>query len=242
MSFNLGISLKNWLSLRYWKKRSGSGVVAGLIGNFSEHQLLELVQIGQLSSKLPDSDLRKHVLKLESEFIDKPLLCLIHAILIVLIRREADVRRHFAEFEQLWSLHETQLLAQLNLRWLISAADTLIDHHADPAVRSLLLCSVMSLNLVKVYETARNQCSELLDKHLFDLQGADKFSLFDGVTSFKVGSDDTLANMKRRMLQTSNKLPYQGLFFEVYERLKSPENSTLLYRLAQAHTKSRTQW
>lgn len=42
------------------------------------------------------------------------------------------------------------LCQHLNLRWLISACDTFIDHDSDPTLRALMLQGVLLVNTVKL--------------------------------------------------------------------------------------------
>jgi len=227
-----------WLSWRHWSRKKGSGVLSGLLGGLTDEQLSSPVSSGVLSESLVDSALQQHLVKLEEEFAGKSVLTLYHAALIVLIRREADVERHFAAFEELWRSHQPQLLSELNLRWLVSAADTFIDHNDDLAVRALLLNTVMLVNTVKLYETEKSQ---LQGRGLSALLEEPNFNLFDGLTSFKVGADDTLLNQSQRFNMLVKKIQYGALASEIWGRIHA-ENSSVYARALSLHHKKRTEW
>lgn len=231
-----------WFSYRHWSRKKGAEQISVLFGGLTAGQLYALVEPGFFSSKLADCPLKKHIEVLETEFVGVPTLVLYHSILIVLIRREADTKTHFAEFERLWADYEADLLKYLNLRWLVSAADTLIDHHKDPAVRALMLSSVMSVNMLKVYETVRAVQMQIFDQVLLRLKGEEKFILFDGLTSFKVGTDDTLFNQKKRMMILCSKIAYGSIHLEIYSRLHSLNDKSLLNVLLSLHSNKRTEW
>ena len=71
-----------------------------------------------------DVSITKHIENLKEEFVGQSALCHYHASLIVLIRREVDLKTNVNLFEDLWKNHENFLLDKLNTRWLVSASDT----------------------------------------------------------------------------------------------------------------------
>ena len=161
----------------------------------------------------------------------------------VLIRRESKVSENFQSLEKLLKKENEFLFKKLNLRWLVSIADTISEHSESREERALALCATLLGNTVKIYETERflekNETSKDNPERLKLLQSS-RVPLIDGMSGFCIGTDDTLRNMLFRM-NTLCENSYVGkLVQEVFSRIQS--ENTGYSRLKNKHTRPRTSW
>ena len=188
-------------------------------------------------------NLKEHLKSLRDEFIGDPELCYFVAKKIVLIRRESKVSENFQSLEKLLKKENEFLFKKLNLRWLVSIADTISEHSESREERALALCATLLGNTVKIYETERflekNETSKDNPERLKLLQSS-RVPLIDGMSGFCIGTDDTLRNMLFRM-NTLCENSYVGkLVQEVFSRIQS--ENTGYSRLKNKHTRPRTSW
>ena len=188
-------------------------------------------------------NLQEHLKSLRDEFIGEPELCFLIAKTIVLIRRESNVSENFKLLEMLLKKESDFLFKKLNLRWLISIADTIAEHSLSREEQALALCATMLGNTVKIYETERfleeNENSEDNPERRLLLQSK-RVPLIDGMSGFCIGTDDTLRNMFFRM-KALCKGNYVGeLIQEIFSRLQT--ENTAYSRLKNKHTRLRTSW
>ena len=188
-------------------------------------------------------NLKEHLKSLRDEFIGDPELCYVVAKKIVLIRRESKVSENFQSLEKLLKKENEFLFKKLNLRWLVSIADTISEHSESREERALALCATLLGNTVKIYETERflekNETSKDNPERLKLLQSS-RVPLIDGMSGFCIGTDDTLRNMRFRM-NTICEDSYVGkLVQEVFSRIQS--ENTGYSRLKNKHTRPRTSW
>ena len=141
-------------------------------------------------------DLGEHLSMLAGEFSGQSLLAFRQAWLTVLIRREIDLDAALNEFRALWDDHAELLSGVLDLRWLISAADTLMLHPRNEGERMAALAATLAGNLVKMAETERLSLGvtgeptpgPTVEDHLFD-----------GLRAFRVCGGDMLHNLLSRV-------------------------------------------
>ena len=187
----------------------------------SDTAIFNAVQLQHYESQCFDN-LYQHLRYLQLEFIGQSELLFYHTLLIVLLRRGYQPEQTFTLFELLWQTHNGYFFEKLSLRWLVSAADTFIDFSESPLRRAILMNVVSVINTLKIYETQRflltdNQVpippkvNALYAKHQV---------LYDGLTFFRLGSDDTLEQMRRRFLK-----------FEKVDAFATQFLLTVLYRL-----------
>ena len=192
-------------------------------------------------------DLAEHLARVRGEFVGLPQLLYRHAQLIVLIRREADVRGNYARFEALWRAEAPFLCARLDLRWLVAACDTFIDHAGDPTLRALALNGVVLANTVKLQETERflqgpAAAAAPDDPQALQALRTHRVGLLDGLSAFIAGTDDTLRNMRWRLEDVCALHPLGALVLEIFERLQRPGNDNVYLRFRQRHTRDKTRW
>ena len=236
---------EKWFSFSRHKRRSGAKKLSEHISiDFSQQKQIVIdgdkIQYTHGSS----NNLDEHFIALRNEFIDQSELSYTHAKIIVLIRRDFDSENHFTLFEQLWKEEKDYLLKHLNTRWLISATDTFADFSDDDSIKSLSVACSCLLNTVKIQESERfitNAQNSIDNKEkITRLDNEERISLFDGTSVFKIGTDDTLRNMRWRIDKVA-KINIAGeILLEIFLRLQ--EHDTVFKRLKDRHSRSKTGW
>lgn len=178
-------------------------------------------------------DLHGHFTRLQHEFLGQPLLCLYHAVLVVLLRRKFDTARVFQAFEQLWQAEQDFLWHHLSLRWLVSSADTFVDFSPNPTRQAIFLNIPTLINTLKVYETkldllTDNRVPNPVKIHAHQQQ---HLALYDGLRYFRLGTDDTLHNMRQRYEKFANVDKFATDFLlTVFDRLQTGDTAFALMR------------
>jgi hypothetical protein len=239
--------IEKWFSFNRYRRRFGArALAADLLGDDLETLKRSIVSGDQAEyayGSLPD--VQAHLQRLRREFIGRPELIYHHAALIVLIRRESEVARNFARFKQLWLAEQAFLSEHLDLRWLVAACDTLIDHDPDAALRAALMNGVLLVNTVKLQETERflqSQAGVADDLQAVAALQSGRIGLCDGLSAFVAGTDDTLRNMRWRLERVCAVHPLAHIVLVIFERLQLPVNDNVYSRFRQRHTRDRTRW
>lgn len=237
--------LERLLSFNQHRKRFGAGKAAREILDKDLITLKNTAIEGEKPAYThgADKNVDNHLKNLRSEFAGASELLHYHASLIVMIRREYKIQRNFTRFEQLWAQEQDYLLEHLNIRWLVSAADTFADHSSDPVARALALNVAILFNTVKMQETERflQQTEQLKDDQERHTQlTAGRIDLLDGTSAFAVGTDDTLRNMRWRMDEIAQLHPVGKLLTEIFQRLQNED--TVYQRFRQRHSRKKTAW
>jgi len=236
---------EKWFSLSRHKRRSGAIELTDQVATDFSQQKQIIIDGNEIHYTHGSSDnLEEHFIALKDEFIGQSQLCYTHAKIIVLIRRDFEAKNHFKLFEQLWIEEKDYLLKNLNARWLISATDTFADFSDDNSIKSLSLACSCLLNTIKMQESERfiaNLDSNVDDKEkITRLNNEERIPLFDGISVFKVGTDDTLRNMRWR-IDKAAKINIAGkILLEIFLRLQ--EHDTIFKRLKDKHKRSKTGW
>jgi len=242
--------LESFLNFNRYKKRRGAENYEQIFKEIDYTKLKNDIIPGDSPKQFQSymiKDLNEHMVHLKTGFAGKSELLYYHAQLIVLLRRGADVKSNFLLFDDLWKNESDFLCANLNMRWLIAAADTFIDHDADAITSALMLNAVILINTIKLYETERylynieSKQSKDYDLEKLDPISKNCFDLFDELPSFRVGVDDTLRNMRWRIeaIAQSRPLAHQ-LLLEVFDRVN--KHDSVYKRFRECHQKPRTAW
>lgn len=240
-------SQKTYQQMKATPLQAGSDFLAMLsqIQTTEAYPTSDLVNDNDTSSYEPKRmrDLYAHFSHLQAEFIGSSELCFYHAILVVLIRRGFKSQTMFAELEKLWQHEQDYLFKALSLRWLVSSADTFIDFSDNPTRQAILLNVPTLINTLKVYETQQDL---LTDNHTPNPAKAQAhrqqhLALYDGLRYFRLGTDDTLNNMRQRYekFATVDKFATEFLL-TVFDRLQQPPTAFAL--LKSLHTDDKSQW
>ena len=150
------------------------------------------------------SALDEHLGMLAREFAGASHLEFTLACTIVMLRRGIEVKRNLARFRRIWFWHARFLCSRLNSRWLISAADTLVDFPRNRTEQATAMAAVLLGSTVKLYETERRLTdSEAMGASRPPLPRSDPnqppVELFDGLTAFQVGCGDLITNLNTRL-------------------------------------------
>lgn len=200
-----------------------------------------------LTHKPRTKDLTAHLANLRHQFIGQSELCFYHATLVVLLRRGYKTDNTFADFESLWEAESDYLLEHLSLRWLISACDTFIDHSKNNTRAAILMNAVTLVNTLRIYETkhflhssSRSQPLPLSQKNIEALYRSD-LHLYDGLTYFRIGCDDTLKNMRTRyegFIRTDSLAA--TILLSIFDRFQA--NDSAFSTMRSLHKSKNSQW
>jgi len=236
---------EKFFSLKRHFRKIGSDLLTKNISTDFRSIKKEIISEGEVVYTHGSEDnINKHFRDLRYEFSGQSELLYTHAKLIVLIRRESNTKKNYTTFEKLWLEEKKFLLKNLNIRWLISATDTFIDHSKDDCLRSLSLACVCLLNTIKIQESERfvTNLSKLKDdkKKLTQLDNYERFPLFDGTSVFKFGTDDTIRNMRWRIDKLSKINVAGEILIEIFKRVQNLD--TVYKRTKSRHTRMKTSW
>jgi len=236
---------EKWFSLSRHKRRSGSIELSAQIATNFLQQKKIIIDGSDIHYTHGSSDkLEEHFIALRDEFVGQSELCYTHAKIIVLIRRDFESKNHFALFEHLWREEKDYLVKNLNTRWLLSATDTFADCSENDSIKSLSLACSCLLNTVKMQESERfiTNIDVSIDdnKKITRLDNEERIPLFDGISVFKVGTDDTLRNMRWRIDKVAKINIVGEILLEIFLRLQ--EHDTVFKRLKDKHKRNKTGW
>jgi len=236
---------EKWFSLSRHKRRAGAKELSSLISTDFKSQRKQIISGDEVIYTHGSShSVEDHFSALREEFVGQSELCYTHAKIIVLIRRDFEIDNHFKLFEQLWAEEKEHLLENLNTRWLIAATDTFADYSDDDALKSLSIACVCLINTIKLQESERlitnaQNCKDDQER-INRLDNEERFSLFDGTSVFKFGTDDTLRNMRWRIDKIA-KLNIAGeILLELFKRLQKFD--TIYKRTKDRHVRDKTGW
>jgi len=236
---------EKWFSLSRHKRRSGAVELSNQIStDYFQQKQITIDGSETRYTHGSSNDLDEHFAALRDEFVGQSELCYTHAKIIVFIRRDFEAKHHFALFKQLWKEEKDYLLKHLNTRWLISATDTFADLSDDDAIKSLSIACSCLLNTIKIQESehfiTNYDSYEDDSKKITRLDNEERVPLFDGISVFKVGTDDSLRNMRWR-IDKAAKINIAGeILLEIFLRLQ--EHDTVFKRLRDRHRRSKTGW
>jgi len=236
---------EKWFSLIRHKRRSGAIELSDQITTDFSQQKQAIIDGCEIRYTHGSSDkLEEHFTALRDEFVGQSELCYTHAKIIVLIRRDFESKNHFALFEKIWKEEKDYLVKNLNTRWLISATDTFADFSKDDSTKSLSLACSCLINTVKLQESERfitNLDDNLDDKEkIARLDNEERIPLFDGTSVFKLGTDDTLRNMRWRIDKAAKINTAGEILLEIFLRLQ--KHDTVFKRFKDKHKRSKTGW
>ncbi|MEP5151634.1 glycosyltransferase family 2 protein [Planktotalea sp.] len=97
----------------------------------------------------------RKIIELNEEFLGKPELCLLHALLISHLRKSAQPEHTMALFTRIWVEESTFLFEHLDPRWLVSALTTFGDHGQTEVQRRVGQSMTVLFASMKLYETER---------------------------------------------------------------------------------------
>lgn len=236
-------AIERFLSFNQHRKRWGAGKHSTTGVDFAAMKVQIVGGNDDFQTRGSEKSLDAHLANLRREFSRQPELLFHHAKLIVLMRREHQVDATYAHFKELWEREAEFLCENLNIRWLISACDTFADLDGNEAIRNAALTASVLVNTVKIYESERfvtdvRNVSPNAAK--VDRLQTELVPLFEGMSCFTVGTDDTLRNMRWRLENLFKARPVGLILKTIYDRLQV--NDTAFGRLRSLHQRPRTSW
>jgi hypothetical protein len=236
---------EKWFSYSRHKRRYGAKkLLNDMPMNFKKQKRQFIANGDTVYTNGSANNIEDHFFSLKNEFAGQSELCYTHAKIIVLIRRDHKAKKQYQIFEQLWNEEKDFLLKTLNTRWLIAATDTFADYSKDDSIRSLSVACACLLNTIKIQETERfitnaNAC-KIDDEKIARLDNEERIALFDGTSAFKVGTDDTLRNMRWRIDKMATINVAGEILLEIFLRLQ--KHDTVFKRLKDRHIRNKTGW
>jgi len=239
-------NFEKWFSLRRHQRRTGAKKASASINtNFREQK--DIIISGRKASEPlygSSNDLEEHLIALREVFIGQSELCYTHAKIIVMLRREFEVDKHFKLLEDLWNQESVFLLKHLDFHWLLSASSRFAENSEDQTASSLGIATTCLQISVRLAESERFLTNSI---HLEDdkvkqsrLDDGERIPLFEDVPVFKFGTDDTVRFL-RWQLNKAAKFHVAGeILLEVFKRLQ--EIDTIYKRARDRHVRSKTGW
>ncbi|QNP47158.1 hypothetical protein [Diaphorobacter aerolatus] len=242
-------AFEKWFSFTRHRRRFGADAHVQQLDAQDFTHLRESIITGEEEAKYAHGasvNLDEHLAKVRREFVGQSELLYQHAMLIVLLRREADVKANYERLKRMWMAERDFLAAHLDTRWLIAACDSFIDHDDEPLLRAIAMNGPVLINSVKLGETERfilGVNGETPDQQAaLDELWTHRVGLFDGVAGFIPGTDDTLRNMRWRLEAVCGLHPLGVVVMELFDRLQLEANDNVYSRFRRRHTREKTQW
>jgi hypothetical protein len=236
---------EKWFSLSRHQRRSGAKELSSLISTDFKSQRDQIILGDAIAYTHGSSNnIEEHFVALRDEFSGQSELCYTHAKIIVLLRREFEVEKHFKLLEQLWQEESNFLLKNLDFHWLLSAAARFAENSDDKVASSLGIATTCLQVSVRLAESERfltnaAQCEDDKEKQT-RLDNGERIALFEDMPVFKFGTDDTIRFM-RWQLDKAAKFHVAGkILLEVFKRLQ--EIDTVYKRAKDRHTRNKTSW
>ena len=239
-------NFEKWFSFSRHQRRSGAKRVSSLISTDFKSQKKQIISGDSAITPLYGSakSLDGHLESLRKVFVGQSELCYTHAKIIVLLRREFKVEKHFKLLEQLWQEESKFLLKNLNFHWLLSASARFAENSNDKMVSSLGIATTCLQVSVRLAESERfltnsMQCEDDKERQA-RLDSGERIELFEDMPVFKFGTDDTIRFL-RWQLDKAAKFHVAGeILLEVFKRLQ--EIDTVYKRTKDRHVRNRTSW
>lgn len=243
MSLRRKSQLERLLSFNQHRLRWGAAKHTGTDADLAAMKTRVLDAGLALQTRGSSKSLDRHIERLRCEFSGQPELLWHHAKLIVLIRREFQTAETYAQFRAIWDAEHAFLCERLNIRWLISAADTFAEHDRDAEVRAVAMMTTLLANSIKLHESERHLCnadSLAPDPARIAHVQNELVPLFEGMSCFTVGTDDTLRNMRWRLQRFVAVEPTGAILKTVWDRCQV--ENTVFARMRKMHRRTSTQW
>ena len=248
---------KNWqrklvLLFRSEKRLNASSIVKSYDGKSYEDMkkteiTKDMCDLDLVTDVRKTKDLEGHLNNLKYRSIGEPELCFYHNTLVILLRRKYKTKETFAEFERLWLTETEFLLSHLSIRWIVSACDTFIDYSNNPSRRAILMNVITLVNTLRTYETDRylrlsigTDLPPFNEDKKAELYKGD-LPLYDGLTYFRIGTDDSLRNMRKRYTKLYKVDEFATtILLDVFEKLQN--NKSAFTTLRSLHKDDWSKW
>lgn len=161
-------------------------------------------------------DLKENINAVKREFIGKPYVCYGLVVSIIHLRRNIDYDEHKNRFYFLLDKYKEILLKELDLRWLVSVCDTIVDTGNDTDSSSAMLVSFL-LNNLNIQATLLDAVSAVKPTKE-ELQKVRFRETWDGMVSAPVANGDMIYNM---MIRFNKVVDRSSLISPMWKEIKS---------------------
>lgn len=161
------------------------------------------------------SDIEKNIQAVRAEFIGMPEVC--HRLVshIIHLRRDCSNTEHAVAFYRLLTMYMPTLLEHMNVRWLLSICDTIVDigspHQSAVAMNIVQCINRCNLDMTLVV----NMVDGRLDQH--KLAQEIKAPTWGGMITADVPTGDMLHNM---MLRLETVVQSDDTLYKIWKRIK----------------------
>lgn len=173
-------------------------------------------------------DVRENILRVRAEFRGKPEIC--HAIVsnIIHLRRDPDNWQHRALFWERLSKYEAVLLEHMDVRWLLSICDTIVDI-GNSVQSSVAMNIVQCINRCNLDATLLLNCVDgRLDTSKLNTEL--KAPTWGGMITADVPTGDMIYNMQTRLDRvTKYDDQLRRIWLRIVELSKSEPNVVMSY-------------
>jgi hypothetical protein len=187
-------------------------------------------QIARNLNRIADTD--DNIRAVRNEFIGKPAVCYQLVTHIIYLRRNIDIEHNTTQFYDLLERYKHVLLRDLDIRWLLSICDTIVDT-AD------VTRSAIAMNIVQCINRCNIDRSILAnaihgDLDLNKLQHEIKVPSWGGMITVDVPNGDMIHNMMTRLdTVVANDPLLNSIWCEIKDRSRG-DNAIVLTHICRA--------
>lgn len=165
-------------------------------------------------NRLPDT--KANIENLRKEFIGMPRVCYTLAGVIVHLRRDPENIEHIQQFHKILEQYQDTLLEHLDVRWLLSICDTLVDI-GDPHRSAVAMNIVQCVNGTNLHLTLlANAVNGNLDGN--KLAQELKIPTWGGMITADIPTGDMIYNMMTRLNAV---IKHDPLLDSIWREIKS---------------------
>lgn len=187
--------------------------------------LMEIIQGEKKNNLNRQEPLVDNIAHVRSEFVGKPEVCHQLVTHIIHLRRQPDHDVHRLAFYGLLNTHRAVLLKELDIRWLLSVCDTIVDVGTTTS-SAIAMNIVQCINNINIqFAISNGSVDGTLDYS--KMAGAGKFPTWGGMISPDCRSGDMIHNMMCRM---DTVIKHDSLLWDIWCEIKdrSRHDNTLL--------------
>ena len=161
------------------------------------------------------ADIEQNIINVKQEFIGMPQVCYQLVTHIIHLRRDPANIEHSVKFYRLLMMYTDVLLKHLDVRWLLSICDTIVDT-GSPHQSAVAMNIVQCINRCNLDATIMINCVDgRLDRNKLMLE--QKVPTWGGMITADVPTGDMLHNM---MMRLEKVVQTDDLCYSIWQRIK----------------------
>jgi len=179
------------------------------------------------------TDINQNIANVRKEFIGKPKVCHSIATQIIWLRRKPSEYDHREQFWTLLNKYRSTLLEHLDIRWLLSICDTIVDI-GDHVQSATAMNIVQCINRCNLDATLLLNCRDgTLDR--VQLGKDRKIPTWGGMVTADVPTGDMIYNMQKRLDTVVQRDPLLwDIWCEIKDRSRYENNVVMNFVCAQS--------